>query len=102
MAGFLRRFLAPAEDPRGAFPEPIELRARMAELDGQARRALAAGDRFGAWEAVFLYELAAAELDELEGETRVSGAVDTFAVELHLASLEWELRDPSRQPPPGG
>lgn len=121
MAGFLRRFLAPAEDPRRAFPDPerlaeraLELRGRMAELDGRARRALAAGDRAGAWAAVSLHELAAAELEELEAAMRclsldepplpaqVNGAIDTFAVEMRLVSLESELRDPSRQRPPGG
>jgi hypothetical protein len=163
MAGFLRRFTVPAEDPRRAFPDPVErlddvqsalgrlqdarerlaavafeLRARCAELDTRARQALAAGDRDGAREMVSLHELAAAELeavtarlDELRAATlhlsldkerlaaRASvaeslaqlgddlgdGSVDPFAVELRLASLEWELEHaggPSRQPPTGG
>jgi hypothetical protein len=160
MAGFLRRFTAPAEDPRRAFPDPVErlndvqsalgrlqeaqerlatfaleLRARSAELDTRARQALAAGDRDGAREMVSLHELAAAELetvtarlDELQAATRElsldeerlaarasvadslpqlgenGGSVDSFAVELRLASLEWELGragDPSRQRPTG-
>jgi hypothetical protein len=149
MAGFLRRFMAPAEDPRRAFPDPLEslddvraaldrlreaqerlaecaleLRARQAELDGRARRALAAGDGVGAREAVSLQELAVAELEtvtvrlaELKAATQElsldeerlstratlatvlagldddlgAGSVDQFAVELRLASLEWEL-----------
>jgi len=152
MTGFLRRFLAPAEDPRRAFPDPVEslddvraelgrvreaqerlatlaleLRRRRAELEGRARRALAAGDREGAREIVSLHELAVAELEavtaqlaELEAamqqltldEERLSaelgrggGSPDPFAVELRFASLEWELeqtRASSRQPSPDG
>jgi len=88
---FLRRLLAPAEDPRQRFPDAVdrhvelladlraalrrvrislrqlegracELRKRTVELDAQARAALAAGDRASALAAVFLDEMARSEL----------------------------------------
>jgi phage shock protein A len=101
--GFVRRFLAPAEDPRASFPDAVELRVellddlrtalqrvrtseeqleertgalqkRAAELDTRARQALSAGDRDGARDAVLLHEVAIAELDVLTRQLEVLGA----------------------------
>jgi phage shock protein A len=129
--------LAPAEDPRERFPDAVdrrvellddlraalrrvraslrqlgeracELQERTVELDAQARGALAVGDRTGARDAVFLHELARAELDALTrqrndleaearrlalGEQRLATLIDTYLAHERLTHMRHDAAE---------